>query len=91
MKQQNQSTLPSSFKSLLWSYDFARVDPRRDKKTIIINTINYGDLEHWKWLAGFYGKEAMQDMLTRVRPTEIRPRALRLASLLFSNDTLYAS
>ena len=91
MQQQSQNTLPPSFKPLLWSYDFNSVDPLRDKKTIIVNTINYGDLTEWRWLARFYGKEEIQDMLGHMRPTEIRPRALRLASLLFSNDSLYAS
>lgn len=78
-----QQTLPVAFKPLLWSYDFEHIDPLRDKKTIIINTINYGDLLHWKWLAQFYGKNEVTHVLRQVRQIEIRPSALRLASLLF--------
>jgi len=29
-------TLPETFRPLLWSYDFSRIDPLRHKKTIIV-------------------------------------------------------
>ena len=79
-----KKTLPEYFKTVLWSYDFDAIDPAKDKKIIIINAINYGDLRHWKWLVGFYGKEAVKDVLKKISSTEIRPRVRNLVSILFS-------
>lgn len=79
-----EKTLPPYFKRVLWSYDFKAVNPAKDKKTIIVNAINYGDLKHWKWLVEFYGKEAVVNVLKTIPATEIRPRARNLAAMLFS-------
>lgn len=76
--------LPQSFRSLLWSYDFSEIDSEKDKKIIIVNAINYGDLEHWRWLVRQYGKETVKNTLENIPATEIRPRALKLAVLIFS-------
>ena len=80
----NKKILPEYFKTVLWSYDFNAIDPVKDKKTIIINAINYGDLRHWKWLVEFYGKEAVTEVLKRAPWTEIRSRVRNLVSILFS-------
>lgn len=80
--------LPAFFKPLLWSYDFSRVDPIRERRAILVNAINYGDLTHWRWLVAFYGKDAVREELVRLRPVELRPQARRLASLVFD---LFAS
>lgn len=82
--KQRKNTLPSYFKNVLWSYDFDSIDPARDKKTIIVNSINYGDLRHWRWLVKFYGKKAVVDVLKTIPATEIRQGARNLASALFS-------
>lgn len=81
MKKQN---LPSFFKPLLWSYNFSRIDPENNKKLIIIQTINYGNLEHWRWINKFYGRKVVRDLLQNITSTELRPQALRLAGLLFN-------
>jgi len=84
--------LPSFFRPILWSYDFDEVDPLRDRKTIIINVINYGDLKHWQWIADFYGKSEVAEVLKNAPITEIRNRVVNLASLLFKIDNWnYAS
>ena len=59
--------MPEYFKPIMWSYDFNAIDPTKDKKTIIINAINYGDLKHWKWMIKFYGREAITEVLKRPR------------------------
>lgn len=82
--KKNKEVLPEYFKTVLWSYDFKSIDPLRDKKTIIVNAINYGDLRHWRWLAGFYGKRTVADVLRTIPVTEIRLRAGNLASIIFS-------
>lgn len=83
--------LPDFFRPILWSYDFNKIDLEKNKKAIILNTINYGDLRHWKWIAENYGNYAVREVIGGVSSTEFRSRALRLAGLIFSiknfNDT----
>jgi hypothetical protein len=78
-----ESTLPETFRPLLWSYNFSRIDPLKHKKTIIIQALNYGTLAHWRWIVQSYGREGVRDVLTHVPASEIKPRSLRLASLVF--------
>jgi len=76
--------LPDFFAQILWSYDFTKIDPEKQKKTIIINAINYGDLRHWRWIVNYYGKEIIKEILEKVPATEIKPRTRRLTSIIFS-------
>lgn len=76
--------LPDYFKPILWSYNLKEVDSEKDKKTIIVNAINYGDLRHWRWLKENYGQEIVREILSTVPVTEIKLRTRRLASLIFS-------
>lgn len=76
--------LPSFFQAILWSYNFSALDPEIHKKVIIVNTINYGDLTHWHWVIGHYGKEAIREFLKTLPASELRPRARRLAEIIFS-------
>lgn len=82
--KQNNKILPSFFKPILWSYDFSKINPEKDKESIIIQAINYGNLQHWRWLVKFYGTEEVREVLTKTPATEIRPRAQRLSSIIFS-------
>jgi len=75
-------TLPSFFKPLFWSYKFSSISPQRDKKRIIINTINYGKWKHWLWVMNFYGKEKVKKIIKETPKTEFRESALKLVSLL---------
>lgn len=75
--------LPRSFAPLLWSYDFRTLDPENEKRPIIVNAINYGDLEHWRWLIRLYGKDGVRHVLEEIPVTELRPRVRRLATLMF--------
>jgi len=52
--------LPEFFKSLFWSYDFSTIDPQKNEERVIVNTINYGDWEHWQWIIKHYGKEKVK-------------------------------
>jgi len=79
-----QNKLPLFFKPILWSYDFDSMDIEKDKKTIIINSINYGDLKHWRWLVKNYGKKNIREILMEIPFTEIRSRVVPLVSILFS-------
>ena len=79
-------TLPDTLRPLLWSYDFRRIDPLRHKKTIVLQTLNYGTLDQWRWLIKSYGREGVREVLTRVAASEMKPRALGLAALVFGVD-----
>ena len=68
----------------MWSYDFNSLNLSKNKKTIILNTINYGDLKHWRWIIDYYGKDEVKKVLERVPVWELRKRVLKLASLIFS-------
>jgi hypothetical protein len=74
------NTLPSYFKPILWSYSFKDIDPEKDKKPIIVNAINYGDLKHWRWLKKRY---QVADVLANISASELRDRSRKLAGLLF--------
>lgn len=93
MKPKNKnSTFPPFFKPLFWSYKFSSIDPQRDKKRIIINTINYGNWKHWLWIIKFYGKDEVKKTIEEISKTEFRAPALKLISLLLGVKKLkYAS
>ena len=82
--EDGKNTLPVMFKSILWSYNLSDMDLERHRKTIIVNTLHYGDLKHLRWLVRYYGKDTIRTVLSRVPETELKPRARRLASILFS-------
>lgn len=83
VQSENSTRLPDSFRKLLWSYNLDLVDPELQKRTVIVNTINYGDLGHWRWIFSYYGKEVIESVLSTVKETEMRPSARRLAVILF--------
>jgi hypothetical protein len=75
--------LPDYFDKILWSYDSSRLDPDEDKYLIIINAINYGNLEHWGWIKGYYGEVVVKDVLETVPVEQLRKRVRPLASIVF--------
>ena len=81
--QAEVKNLPEYFRPILWSYDFFKVDPYQDRIIIIVNSINYGDLRHWRWIRSFYGKSEVAKILQNVPVTELRGRVIRLTALLF--------
>lgn len=78
------SKLPSFFKPLFWSYKFSSIDPKENIKTVIVNTINYGDWVHWQWLVEYYGKNKLKNIVENIPISEFRQGSLRLISLLFN-------
>jgi hypothetical protein len=79
----NKHGLPEIFRPLLWSYRFEDIDPVAHEQEVMINTINYGDLEHWRWLINRYGVLEVKRVLTTIPVTEIRRHVRRLVSILF--------
>ena len=92
VKKNKQNKLPLFFKPILWSYDFNSIDIKEDKRVIIINAINYGDLKHWRWIVKNYSKKNVREILMKIPFTEIRSRVAPLVSIIFSiNKFNYAS
>ena len=77
------SKIPQSFKPYFWSFDFSKIDPDQNKKTVISQVTNYGTISDWKWLVGYYGWSMVRDTLMNFRSGEIKERTLKLASILF--------
>lgn len=75
--------LPVFFKPILWSFDFDRLSVEKNKKTIIINSINYGNLTHWRWISKIYGKEEVRKVLSIIPVTQIRKRVKPIAAIIF--------
>ena len=87
-----KNTIPSFFAPLLWSYDFDLIDAEKDKKRIIINSVNYGKWLHWAWIVKTYGRAGVSEVIVNTPASEFRPRALRLISLLLGvKQPRYAS
>lgn len=86
------SKLPPFFKPILWSYNFPRVDPEEDVERIIVNTINYGDWEHWQWIVNHYGRNKVKGIIENIPASEFRKGSFRLISLLLDIKKMkYAS
>ncbi|MEK7203639.1 MAG: hypothetical protein AAB627_00990 [Patescibacteria group bacterium] len=84
------NVLPDFFRPLMWSYDFDLLDLIKNKKIIILNTINYGDLKHWRWVINYYGKNEVKKVLESIPVWALRGRVRKLVSLIFSPDLNYA-
>jgi hypothetical protein len=80
------NVVPEEFRPLMWSYDFDHIDAARDKTAIVVQAINYGTLAHWRWLVENYGRDSVREILGTIPATTLRPRARRLAALIFSVD-----
>ena len=90
IEQKTTQQLPEFFKPLFWSYNFESIDLEKQRKLVIVNTINYGDLKHWRWIHNYYSGKTIKDVLENIAATELRPRAGRLAELLFNLHLNYA-
>lgn len=73
-----------TLRPLLWFLDWDHVDINEDKKDIIVNTVNEGTLQQWRWIIKTYGKNEIRNILTKRLATEFHPESLRLAQVVFS-------
>ena len=87
-----EKKIPSFFSSILWSYPLALLDPYKDMRVIIVQTINYGEWRHWQWILRIYGRAGVQKIVESIPASEFRPGALVLAKLFFGIKKMrYAS
>ncbi len=75
---------PPDFRPLLWSLRWDDIDIDEDKEDIIINTINEGSLDQWRWLIRTYGKDAIRHILQERLTTEFHSGSRNLAKIIFS-------
>ena len=75
---------PESFRSLLWSLRWSDIDINEDKEDIVVNTINEGSLEQWRWLITTYGKDGVRRVLQERLISEFHPESGNLAKIVFS-------
>jgi len=74
--------LPEDFRWLMWSYKFDKVNPDKDRERIIVNTVNYGLWNHWRWIFHYYGKERLKRIILNLPASEFHKESLKLVSLL---------
>ena len=79
-----QKRLPTKFRPLLWSLRWKDVDIEDDKEDIIVNTVNEGTLDQWKWIIETYGKDTIRAVLEKYPATEFHPESRNLAKIMFS-------
>ena len=80
----HQNKLPDFFKPLLWSLKWDSIDIDEDKEDIIVNTVNEGTLDHWRWIINAYGKKEIRRVLERRLASEFHPESRNLAKIIFS-------
>lgn len=83
--------ISTHLKPLFWSYDFETLSLEKNKKLVVKQILNYGDIDDWKWLVSVYGKGDIQNTISKIYESELRPASLKLAKLLFNSKPKYAS
>ncbi len=84
--------LPDFFKSIFWYCDYSKIDIEEDAEGVMIQTINYGDWQQWRWVFGYYGAKRVKNIIENIPISSFRAGALKLASLILGIKTLkYAS
>lgn len=84
VKKQLNVQPPKMFRPILWSLRWQDVDVNGDKDDIIVNAVNEGTLDHWRWLIKTYGKPTVRRVLKRHLVSEFHPESRNLAKLIFS-------
>ncbi len=84
IKASHKEQPPKTFRPLLWSLKWEDIDVNEDKEDIILNTINEGRLDHWRWIIKKYGKETIRRVLKRRLDSEFHPESRNLAKVVFS-------
>lgn len=59
--------LPEFLKSVLWSYDFSKMDKDKNRNLIISQGLNYGDDEVVAWIKQNYTENQIKEVVTHPR------------------------
>ena len=76
--------IPEYIQPFLWSYDIAKMDIQRNRKRIILNILNLGDVKAVKWLFKMYKKEEIKKVIENSSLGEWNKKSLNFWKLFFS-------
>lgn len=79
------TTLPFAVRSTLWSYDTSKLDLKKDKKRIILQTLNNGSMEAITWLKQTYSTQELQDTIRQSSVGEWSKKSLNYWSLMLDS------
>lgn len=82
-KQKNLS-LPAFLRPFLWSYDFNRLDLKKDKKVIIKNILDYGNKLSIDWLKQVYSPEEIKEVIRQTYTSEWSKKSINFWSLIYN-------
>jgi len=85
----NKNNIPKSLRPLTWGLKWDSLNLEEDKEDIIVNVVNEGTLDQWKWLIGTYGKDTIHAVLERRLASEFHPESRNLAKVLFSLNSFH--
>ena len=80
--------LDKSFKPLFWSYDFNKLDLKKDKHLIIHQVLALGTMKHLKKLFKTYSKQEMKKEFLKPQPGLYFPPVLKFCQFLLDVDKL---
>lgn len=72
-----------SIKKLFWEVNQDKLDTNKNKKSIIVRTLNYGTINDWKFLKQNYGSKTIIEILNSNR-SGVREKTEKLARLIFN-------
>lgn len=75
--------VPLSFKPFLWSYDFDKLDLEKNKQTIIMQILYFGNIKQWRELFHIYGYDQVKNIFKNSRPDEWQYKAINFWKLKF--------
>lgn len=74
--------LPSFINAVLWSYDTSRIDPKKDKKIIISQVLNFGSKDATEWVFKTYGKDEIRKVADTIPASSWDKKSLHFWSLI---------
>jgi hypothetical protein len=75
--------IPKFVAPVLWSYDLKNINPRTDKKRIILNVLNYGSQAATDWLFKYYQKKDIKDCVVNFGAKgELSPKSLNYWTII---------
>jgi len=78
-----KNSLPNFLKVFFWSYDFYRLDKKKDKRLIIKNILEYGNKEAVNWLRKTYSEDEIKNTIKNSVKTEWSKKSLNYWSLIY--------
>jgi len=53
--------VPEGFKAVFWDVEIAGLDRQKHRRYIIERILNFGDIEHFRWMFRVYSKSAIAE------------------------------